>query len=61
MGFNGKEGDIPMADGYWRHRALCVVFIHLLNVHLFAVASGVASNVMPLPAVMFPVSYISRT
>lgn len=49
-----------MMNVFWRHRALRAVFIHLLNVHLFAVASSVGSNVIPLPAVMFPVSYVSR-
>lgn len=49
-----------MMNVFWRHRALCAVFIHLLNVHLFAAASSVRSNVIPLPAVMFPVSYVSR-
>lgn len=48
-----------MMNEFWQHRALCVVFIHLLNVHLFAVASSIRSNVIPLPAVMFSVSYIS--
>lgn len=47
-----------MTDGFW---PLCVVFIDLLNVHLFAAAPSVPSNVIPLPAVMFSVSYISRS
>lgn len=50
-----------MMNGFWQHKALCVLFIHLLNVHLFAAASSISSNVIPLLAVMFSVSYISRS
>jgi len=56
-----KQGDILMMNELWPHRVSCVVFIHLLKLHLFAVASSVPSNVIPLPAVMFSVSYISRS